>query len=167
MINKINKLTQSEFIKVFANIFENSSWIAGELYKQKPFNDFKDLSKKMLNIFDNSTKAQKLKILNSHPDLANKVKVSSLTEDSQKEQQGAGLDRLTEEEFDEFKKLNLLYKKFGFPFIISVKGKTKNEILENFKKRISSSIEIEFDEAIKQVKIIATLRLNELINKTF
>ena len=152
MINKINKLSQSEFIKVFANIFENSSWIASELYKKKPFDNFEELSSKILNIFETSTKEKQLKILKDHPDLANKTKISSLTPDSLKEQTSAGLDQCTEEEFNEFKKLNDSYKKFGFPFILAVKGKTKTEILNNFKKRIYSDPETEFDEAIKQVK---------------
>ena len=167
MINKINKLSQSEFIKVFANIFENARWIAEELYKQKPFKDFGELSSKMLNIFETATKEKQLKILKDHPDLANKTKISLLTANSLKEQTNAGLDQCTEEEFNEFKKLNDTYKKFGFPFILSVKGKTKFEILNNFKKRIYSDSETEFNEAIKQVKQIASLRLNELNNKIF
>ena len=165
MINKINKLPKSEFIKVFANIFENARWIAEELYNQKPFDNFEELSLKILNIFENATKEKQLKILNAHPDLANKTKISLLTPDSLKEQTDAKLDQCTEEEFNEFKKLNNIYKKFGFPFILAVKGKTKMEILNNFRKRISSDPEIEFNEAVKQVKQIASLRLKELNNQ--
>ena len=165
MINKINKLPQSEFIKVFANIFENTRWIAEELYNQKPFNDFEELSSKILNIFETTTKEKKLKILKDHPDLADKTKISLLTPDSLREQTNAGLDQCTKKEFNEFKKLNDAYKKFDFPFILAVKGKTKIEILNNFRKRISSNPEIEFDEAIKQVKQIASFRLKELNNK--
>ena len=167
MINKINKLSKSEFVKLFANIFENARWIAEELCNQKPFGSFDELSSKMLNIFENTTKENQLKILNAHPDLANKTKISSLTPDSLKEQTDAGLDQCTEEEFNEFKQLNNSYKKFGFPFILAVKGKTKIEILNNLKKRISSSSKVEFSEAIKQVKKIASLRLNELNKKCF
>ena len=168
MINKINKLSKSEFIKVFANIFENARWIAEELYNQKPFDNFEALSSKMLNIFEATTREKQLKILNAHPDLANKIKISLLTPDSLKEQTSAGLDQCTEEEFDEFKHLNEQYKKkFGFPFILAVKGKNKNEILDNFKKRISFDPTTEFDETIKQVKQIASLRLKELNNKGF
>ena len=162
MINKINKLSQSEFIKVFGNIFENAIWIAEELYKQKPFSDFKELSSKMVNIFESAKKDEKLKILNDHPDLGNKTKISLLTSHSLKEQTNAGLDKCTEEEFNEFQKLNNAYKKFGFPFILTVKGKNKIEILKNFRKRVHSDPKIEFDEAIKQVKQIAILRLEEL-----
>ena len=165
MINKINKFSKSEFIKVFANIFENTRWIAEELYNQKPFDNFEELSSKILNIFETTIKEKQLKILNGHPDLANKTKISSLTPDSLKEQTTAGLNQCTEEEFNEFKKLNDSYKKFGFPFILAVKGKTKTEILNSFKKRIYSDPETEFDEAIKQVKQIASLRLKELNNK--
>ena len=167
MINKINKLPKSEFIKVFANIFENAIWRAEKLYNQKPFDSFEELSSKMLDIFEAAKKENQLKILRNHPDLAIKAKISSLTPDSLNEQTSAGLDQCTKEEFNEFKKLNDAYKKFGFPFILSVKGKTKNDILNNFKKRIYSDPETEFNEAIKQVKQIASLRLNELNNKVF
>ena len=167
MINKINKLSQTEFIKVFANIFENTRWIAEELYKQKPFADFGELSSKMMAIFEMSSKEKKLKILNDHPDLADKTKIRALTPDSLKEQGNAGLDQCTEEEFNEFKKLNNIYKKFGFPFILAVKGKNKNEILNNFKERSSSNPETEFDEAVKQVKQIAILRLKDINSKNF
>ena len=165
MINKINILSQSEFVKVFANIFENATWIAEELYKLKPFLDFDELSLKMINIFEKTSKEKKLKILNNHPDLGNKAKITSLTIDSLKEQTNAGLDQCTKEEFDEFNKLNHAYKKFGFPFILAVKGKNKIEILNSFKKRVSSRPNVEFDEAVEQVKKIAGLRLEDLNNK--
>ena len=165
MINKINKLTQTEFVKVFANIFENARWIAEELYKQKPFKDFDELSSKMMNIFEISSKEKKLKILNEHPNLGDKTKISLLTPDSLKEQKSVGLDQCTKEEFSEFKKLNDDYKKFGFPFILAVKGKNKIEILNNFRKRINSDPQVEFEEAIKQVKKIASLRLKSLNSK--
>ena len=70
----------------------------------------------------------------------------------------------TTQEFDEFKKLNIEYKKkFNFPFIIAVKGKNKNEILNYFRERIKNSLDEEFFEAKKQVKKIATFRLEEII----
>ena len=166
MINKINKLSKTGFIKVFGNIFENSEWIANELYNQKPFIDFMKLSSNMIKIFENTTKENQLKILNSHPDLANKTKIETLTADSKNEQDSAGLDKCTLEEFNDFKNLNLEYKKkFGFPFIFAVKDKSKLQILANFKKRISCDINVEFEEAKTQVKKIASLRLNEINKK--
>ena len=127
MFNKIDKLTETEFTEVFGNIFENASWIAKILYKQKPFENFEDLVKKMILYLKTSDNQNKLKILNSHPDLADKTKIGSLTLQIQiKNKASAGLDQCTEEEFNEFKNLNLKYKnKFGFPFILAVKGKNK------------------------------------------
>ena len=110
-------------------------------------------------------KKKKLEILNAHPHLADKTKIGLLTPDSKKEQNSAGLDQCTEGEFNEFKKLNSIYKKFGFPFILAVKDKNKNEILNNFRKRISSNSQREFEEAVKQVKKIAGLRLKEIKDK--
>ena len=165
MINKINKLPETDFVKVFANIFEKAKWIAEELHQHKPFDNFEELSSKMLDIFETATKEKKLKVLNDHPDLANKAKINQLTLDSLKEQTNSGLDQCTEEEFNEFKKLNNIYKKFGFPFILAIKDKNKIEILNNFRKRVLSSPEVEFEEAVRQVKKIASLRLAELIKK--
>jgi OHCU decarboxylase len=163
MFNKIEKLSEIEFVEVFGNIFENASWIAEKTYKQKPFKNFDDLSKKMISVFDLSENQNKLKILNSHPDLADKAKIGSLSPDSNKEQINAGLDQCSEEEFNEFKSLNSEYKsKFGFPFILAVKGRGKSEILINFKKRLISNRQTEFTEAAEQVKQIANVRLQEL-----
>ena len=108
LIDKINKLTQGDFISIFGNVFEKTNWVAEKTYTLKPFNDFEELHSKMLDIFKNSTKEQHLKILNSHPELAvEKV----LTLDSKKEQSNTRLDQCSEQEFKEFKKLNEKYKK--------------------------------------------------------
>ena len=166
MINKINKLSKSEFIKLFANIFENARWIAEELYNQKPFSDSKDLSRKILDIFESASKENQMKVLTDHPDLADKTKIDQLTIDSKNEQSNVGLDKCNEQEFNDFKNLNNQYKrKFGFPFIYAVKGKSKKEILSNFKQRVLCDIDVEFNEAKKQVKKIASYRINEIIEK--
>ena len=163
LINKINNLSQSKFIEIFANIFEKTKWIAERLYNQKPFNSFKDLCSKILEIFKTTSKENQLKIIRAHPDLADKTKIGSLTTNSRTEQSGAGLDQCSEKEFNEFKNLNNEYKKkFGFPFILAVGNKNKEEILNEFKKRILNSVDDEFNEAISQVSKIANLRLNEM-----
>ena len=163
LINKINNLSQIKFNEIFANIFEKTKWIAEKLFDQKPFDSFEDLRLKILRIFEIASKEVQLKILKAHPDLANKAMVSSLTTNSRTEQNNAGLDQCSEEEFNEFKDLNNKYnQKYNFPFIIAVRGKNKIEILDEFKKRILNSNNDEFNEAILQVLKIANLRLNEL-----
>ena len=159
-IEKFNKLSKTEFISIFGNIFEKTEWIAEKCYELKPYNNLDNLFSKMIEIFESAKKDKHLEILNSHPDLAIEKK---LTEDSKNEQKEASLNQCTEEEFVEFKKLNQQYKtKFRFPFIIAVKGKNKEEILNNFRQRITNDINLEFEEAKKQVKKIASLRLSEI-----
>ena len=161
LTDKFNKLSKSEFISAFGNIFEKTEWIAEKCYESKPYNNLNELISKMMEIFENTNKEKHLEILNSHPDLAVKKK---LTNDSKNEQKSANLNQCTNEEFVEFKKLNEEYKKkFGFPFIIAVKGKNKEEILNNFRQRITNNINTEFEEAKKQVKKIAGFRLSEII----
>jgi len=161
LIDKFNQLNKSEFISIFGNVFEKTEWIAERCYESKPYNNLDELVLKMMKIFENIEKEKHLEILNSHPDLAVAKK---LTEDSKNEQKNASLNQCTDEEFVEFKKLNEEYKKkFGFPFIIAVKGKNKEEILNSFRQRITNNINLEFEEAKKQVKKIASFRLSEII----
>ncbi len=160
-IDKFNKLSKTEFISIFGNIFEKTEWIAERCYESKPYNNLDELILKMMKIFENTEKEKHLEILNSHPDLAVEKK---LTKDSKNEQKNASLNQCTDKEFIEFKKLNEEYKKkFGFPFIIAVKGKNKEEILNSFRQRITNNINLEFEEAKKQVKKIANFRLSEII----
>lgn len=160
-INKVNKLNKSDFISIFGNVFEKTEWIAERVFDYLPYKNFDNLLLKFFKIYNESNKESIIKILNSHPEL---VVEQKLTNESKKEQKGAGLNECSKEEVEEFKKLNLNYKKkFGFPFIIAVKGKNKNDILSYFRTRIKNSFDEEFIEAKKQVGEIATFRFKEII----
>ena len=160
-INKVNKLNKSDFISIFGNVFEKTEWIAERVFNYFPYKNFDNLFLKFFKIYNESNKESIIKILNSHPEL---VVEQKLTNESKKEQKGAGLNECSKEEVEEFKKLNLNYKKkFGFPFIIAVKGKNKNDILSYFRTRIKNSFDEEFIEAKKQVGEIATFRFKEII----
>ena len=161
-IEKVNQLSENEFISTFGNVFEKTNWIANKAFNLKPYKNFDDFISTVIKIYENSSREDYLTIFNAHPELAVEKK---LTEDSHKEQKGANLNRCNNEEFNEFKNLNIEYrKKFGFPFIIAVKGKNRNEILNNFRERIKNETSKEFNEAKKQVKRIASFRLSEIIN---
>ena len=160
-IEKINNLNKSDFLGIFGNVFEKSDWIAEKVFDLKPFKNNEDIFLKIIGIYENSDKNIILRILNSHPEL---VVEKKLTSNSKSEQSNARLNECTNEEYNEFKKLNVDYKnKFNFPFIIAVKGKHKTEILNSFKQRIQNSLDEEFFEAKKQVKKIASLRLEEIL----
>jgi len=161
--SNLNNLNQGKFVSLFGVIFEKTQWIAEKLFELKPFKNKNDLISKMIEIYEASSKDEILNILRSHPKLAVEKK---LTEHSNQEQSRANLKNCTQEEFNEFTKLNSEYeKKFGFPFIMAVKGKDRIEILNNFRQRINNNIEFEFEESKKQVKKIALFRLDELFTK--
>ncbi len=160
-IEKINNLNKSDFLVIFGNVFEKSEWIAEKVFDLKPFKDSKDIFSKIINVYENSEKKIILKILNHHPEL---VVEKKLTTNSESEQKNAKLNECTNEEYNEFKKLNIEYKrKFDFPFIIAVKGKNRAEILISFRERIKNSLDKEFVEAKNQVKKIASFRLEEIL----
>ena len=97
--------------------------------------------------------------------LINSAEFLQLSEKSRNEQKSAGLVQLTPDEFAEFKYLNTTYmNKYGFPFIIAVKGLTKIKILSQFKKRVENSKTTEFNEACHQVEKIAYIRIRNIID---
>ena len=160
-IDNINDLNKSDFLSIFGNVFEKTESVAQEAFESKPFKDFDDIVFKMLDIYENYKKEKILEILNAHPELAIAKKMTS---ESISEQASAKLNECSDDEYEEFKKLNFEYKKkFNFPFIIAVKGKNKSEILNNFRHRIKNNSKIEFDEAKIQVKKIASARLEEIL----
>ena len=160
---ELNNLNRDKFVSLFGVIFEKTQWIAEKLFDHKPFKSKEDLINKMFQIYESTQKNEVLVILKSHPKLAVE---KNLTKYSSEEQSHANLKNCTDEEYNEFKRLNNEYEeKFGFPFIIAVKGKNKIEILNNFRQRINNDIELEFSEAKSQVRKIAHFRLDELFTK--
>ena len=159
----LNTINENQFTSLFGSVFEKSEWIAAETFNKKPFKNSQDLINKMIKIYESCSIDQIIVIFNLHPKLAIEKQLTSF---STKEQTGAELDKCSKDELAEFNRLNFDYeKKFKFPFIIAVKGKNKNEILENFRNRINNDYEKEFQEAKSQVTKIALFRLNEILKK--
>ena len=166
-IDSINELSKEIFIINFNNIFEKSIFITKKAESKRPYRDKEHMINIFLSIFDSLKKKSKIQIIKNHPDLGNKIKINSeLTKLSQEEQSKAGLTDCTQQEFKQFNKLNSAFKlKFNIPFIFAVRGKNKNEILNEFHSRLRNlDINSEIDISVEQVKRIALLRLEELIN---
>lgn len=159
---------RADFVSMFGGVFEHSPFIAERAYDAGlmlvPLTA-KSVHDALTSIFRRASREERLGVLRAHPDLAGKLAIAGgLTEDSKKEQAGAGLDRLSAAEHARFTELNTAYiEKFGFPFIIAVKGLTKDDILAAFEKRIHNSAEEEFATATAQVEKIALLRLQSLL----
>lgn len=160
--------TRDEFVGRFGGVFEHSPFIAERALDAglvvEPLTAA-GVHAAMCAQFRAASQDERLGVLRAHPDLAGRLAIAGeLTEDSRKEQAGAGLDRLSPEEHARFTALNTAYTtKFGFPFIIAVKGLTKDDILAAFETRIDNSRDTEFDTACAQVEKIARLRLESLI----
>ena len=159
---------RGDFIEKFGGVFEHSPFIAERAYDSGLI--FVPLTAKgvhaaLVSVFRKASREERLGVLRAHPDLAGRLAIAGeLTEDSKREQAGAGLDRLSAEEHARFTELNTAYtEKFGFPFIIAVKGLGKRDILAAFEKRIHNSVEEEFETAAAQVERIALLRLLSML----
>ena len=162
---KPSRMDRMIFVELFGDIFEHSPWIAERTYDAgltTGQDTTEGLHAAMVNALSEATREQKLALINAHPDLAGRLKLADLTVDSRGEQSSAGLDSLTSEERDRFLKLNDAYRqKFGFPFIMAVKGRSKDEILAAFEERLEHETDQEFETAIVQIELIALLRLKD------
>lgn len=159
------KLTIGEFVEIFGGIYEHSPWVAEEAYAQHDtIFTVKELHTAMKAAVAAATQERQMALIRAHPELACKeADAKKLTQASTSEQKGAGLDLCTPEEFAAFQKLNAAYReKFGFPFIIAVKGLDRQMILEAFRARMENSPDDEFDEALEQIDRIAFFRLMSL-----
>lgn len=166
-INEVNNLDENVFLNIFKNIFEHSDFITKLVQKKRPFKNKSEIINHFMNTFDSLDQDKKVKIIRLHPDLGDKLKIrEGLTSFSQEEQSRAGLAECNDEEFKEFNRLNNEFKsKFNIPFIYAVRGKTKQDILDEFIGRLKSdNMEQELDKSLFQVKKIANLRINEIIS---
>ncbi|MBY5463656.1 2-oxo-4-hydroxy-4-carboxy-5-ureidoimidazoline decarboxylase [Rhizobium leguminosarum] len=161
-------VSREDFVSRFGGVFEHSPFIAERAYDAGPVIEpltAAGVHASLTAIFRAASPQERLGVLNAHPDLAGRLAISGeLTEDSRKEQAGAGLDRLSPAEYTRFTELNSIYvEKFGFPFIIAVKGLGKDDILSAFETRIGNDRHEEFVTATAQVERIALLRLTSML----
>ena len=164
-IAELNAADRADFLRLLGGIFEHSPWVAEAVCDQRPFEGKGDLHRAMQQAVEHAGDGAQLALLRAHPDLAGRAALADkLTEHSRREQAGAGLDQLTPEEYVRFQRLNEAYVgKFGFPFIIAVKGRTKQSILDRFTARLANTREQEIRTALDEVYRIARLRLEDLV----
>jgi 2-oxo-4-hydroxy-4-carboxy-5-ureidoimidazoline decarboxylase len=164
-VDTLNAMNLSDFENALGGIFEHSPWVALGAYASKPFGSLEQLQAAMVTAVEEASEEKKLELIRAHPDLAGKAAISgAVTNHSKSEQAGAGLDKLSTAEYKRFHELNNAYKaKFGFPFILAVKGHSKHTILESFEKRLSHKPDVERKTALAQTYKIAWFRLEALL----
>ncbi len=161
-----DRMGEALFVEIFGDVFEHTPEIAREAYRAGIGADnatADGLHHVLVEVMRRMSVSAKRRLLEAHPDLAGRLALAKgLTVESTAEQAGAGLDRLTVDELALFSNLNAKYReRFGFPFIIAVKGRTKVEILEAFVDRLRNEPEVEFDQALAEVERIALHRLRD------
>jgi len=161
-------MAREAFVARFGGVFEESPWIAKAVWDAGlgPEHDTAEgLHAAMVAVLRRADRQAQLALIRAHPDLAGRLAVAGgLTAASSAEQTSAGLDRCTPAEFARFHEFNDAYKaKFGFPFIMAVKGRSRAEILAAFTRRIEHDLEQEFETALREIDKIARLRLLDLL----
>jgi 2-oxo-4-hydroxy-4-carboxy-5-ureidoimidazoline decarboxylase len=163
LVHRPAALDLPAFLKIYGSIYESSPWIAEAAYARRgEIETIGQMHDIMRDAVEQGGGERQLALIRAHPDLACGPAVK-MTAHSVSEQKGAGLNSCTPEEMEVFRELNAAYRdKFGFPFIIAVKGLTKYDILASFRQRIENEAEQEFRTALQQIHKIALFRLKAL-----
>ncbi|HXW19436.1 MAG TPA: allantoinase PuuE [Roseiarcus sp.] len=162
-------MSRALFVERFGGVYEHSPWIAEAAYDAglgSSADNAAGLAAAMSRAMRAGTEAVKRALIEAHPDLAGKLaRAKRLTAESTAEQAGAGLDQLSAEELKRFTELNQAYRaRFGFPFIIAVKGRSKQDILDAFQRRLKNDAKAESAEALDQIDRIAALRIKDILS---
>lgn len=160
-LDELNALDRDAFVAALGAIYEHSPWVAEDVFPLRPFASVDELHAAMSKAVLDAGDDVRLALLRAHPQLAGKAALrGELTADSTREQQGAGLDQCSPEEYAQLHALNDQYQqRFGFPFILAVRGHTRASILASMAARVDNTREDEFAEALHQVDRIARFRL--------
>src|SRR5262245_22621922 len=165
LLDDLNSMDTSGFVRALGNIFEHAPWVAETVAAARPFRSLVSLYEAMADAVRAADADRQRTLITGHPDLAGKAaRAGALTASSEAEQASAGLDRLSEEEFARFHRLNDAYRsKFGVPFIICVRRHTKDSILRQFERRLQNEPPAETEIALTEICRIAALRLDRSV----
>lgn len=167
-IDQLNTLAPEDAANLLEGVYEHSPWIARRAMASRPFRSLAHLKQVLAHVVSTASQPEQLGLITAHPELAGKAMVSkTLTAESTHEQGKAGLTDCTPEEFARIQKLNADYNaRFGFPFILAVRGPrgtglSKREIIETFERRVHNHADFERAEALRNIHRIAEIRLND------
>lgn len=164
-LDTLNTLDKAGFVAALGDIFEHSPWVAEAAFAARPFASLAALAAAMQDAVRNAGDEKQLVLINAHPDLAGKAaRAGALTADSTAEQASVGLDRLPDDEYEKFHRLNDAYKaKFGIPFIVCVRRHSKDSILRQFELRLAHDQAGERATALGEIFRIVALRLDQRV----
>ena len=163
VLDDLNAATREQFVARLGTIYEHSPWVAERAFASRPFASIDALYAAMQGAMRTASREEQMALIRAHPELAGRLAAAQLTEHSRREQAGAGLDRCTSEERSRMQTLNDRYRdKFGFPFIVAVKGLCWADVIERIESRLTHSRDAEITAALEQIGRIARFRLEAL-----
>lgn len=167
-LEQLNQASAADAVKLLDGLYEHSPWIAESALAQRPFTSLAQLKHAMTQVLSAAGRDAQLDLIRAHPELAGKAMVSkSLTAESTKEQNKAGLADCTPAEFAKIQQLNADYKaKFAWPFILAVRGPrgtglSKSHIIETLERRLHGHPDFELQECLRNIHRIVEIRLND------
>lgn len=160
-LKTLSTMNRTSFVARLGHVFERSSWIAEQSWEKRPFASLDDLHRAMVEVMRGAGRERQLALIRAHPELgAAAFCPDSLTASSQEEQSSVGLTERASEDVTRLHALNASYRKrFGFPFVMAIRGRRRAEILSALEERLANGPEIEFERALSEIARIAYLRL--------
>lgn len=161
----LERADRVRFVAALGGVFEHSPWVAEAAFERRPFGSLGALHRVMVDAVRAADRERQLALIRAHPELAGApAHRGALSEASRQEQGSAGLGSASDDEVARFRELNRRYRgKFGFPFVMAVKGRDKAEILAAFAERLGQPPEAEFERALQEIARIAAFRLQALV----
>jgi N-carbamoyl-L-amino-acid hydrolase len=170
-LSELNSCGEAAFVDTLRGIYEHSAWIPRRAAPGRPFATVAALKLALQAAVANATVDEQLGLIRAHPELAGKAAITGqLTQESSIEQARSGLNLCSADEYATLHRLNADYNaKFGFPFILAVKGPdgnglTRQAIIETFTRRLKNQRADEMAECLRQIHRIAELRINDLLS---
>ena len=165
-VGRPSQMTRDAFVSAFGACFENAPWAAERAWDEgldESCDSPDGLHQKMARQVADAGREKQDELLCVHPELA-AARLESLGPDSRREQQGAGLTEMDAQTRQCFLDLNRDYRrKFGFPFIVSVAGMSRDDILREMTQRLAENdCEAERGRALAEAIKIARARLLRL-----
>ena len=160
-LEALNKADKAELVRLLDGVFEHASWVAEAAFAKQPYPTVAALHDALMAAVRTVPSKDQIAFVQAHPDLAGKAaRAGQVAPASAAEQASLGLDRLGDEDFARFEKLNSTYKdKFGFPFVVCVRRQTRDAILDSFERRLGNNEETELATALDEIGYITRLRL--------
>ena len=162
---RLRRMDREPFTALLGGVVEHAPWVARAAWERGPFTDLDGLHGAMAEAIEAATPEVRLGLIRAHPELAGKAAIGGeLTASSRLEQASSGLDRCTPAQYARLQELNAAYKaRFGFPFVMAVRRSTVPEILERFERRLGNAPDEEEVRAVREILVIARLRLEALV----